>query len=95
MKWIRYLDETPPTNVNVLILVNGEIHEGYLDSVVLMGNTEPTLFETLYTNSKNYGCGSPQHTSWGDDPYWMPIPCEKPKQIKSTKPKCEIMGIVK
>ena len=93
MKWIRLSEQVPPVNTDILILVNGEIHEGYLDSVLLMVKPdEPTLFETLYTNSENYGCGSPQHSSWGDDPYWMPIPCKKPIQIKSTKPKYELWG---
>jgi hypothetical protein len=85
MNWIRYTDEKPPTNKNILVLVNGEIHEGYLDSRILMGEDEPTLMQTLYTNSTNYGCGSAQHTSWGIDPYWMHIPYEKPKQILGHK----------
>jgi hypothetical protein len=92
MKWIRYSEEKPPINTDVLVLVNGEIHEGYLDSVLLMGKEEPTIFETLYTNSNNHGCGSRQHKTWGDDPYWMHIPCKKPVQIKYDKPRYEIIG---
>lgn len=95
MKWIRYSEEKPPLNIDVLVLVDGEIHEGYLDSVLLMGDIEPTEFHTLYTNSRNGGCGSPQHTYWGDDPYWMPIPCEKPTQIKTDKTKCELWEKIK
>jgi hypothetical protein len=84
IKWYRVSEVEPPVNTNILVLVNGEIHEGYLHEheIMVKGLVKDT---TLYTNSKNYGCGSPQHLPWGDDPYWMPIPVEKPKQIKSEK----------
>lgn len=80
MTWIRLRDKKPPTNVNILILVDGRIQEGYLDSLVLMGNTEPTEFHTSY----RHGYEHAQHCYWGDDPYWMHIP-EKPKQITTVK----------
>jgi hypothetical protein len=79
LKWIRFSEQRPPNNVRVLVLVRGEVHEGLIDSVLLMGNTEPTLFESLFKNDPRKEF-SLQHTSWGDDPYWMPMPASKPKQ---------------
>jgi hypothetical protein len=81
IRWIRYSEQKPPVNERVLVLVNGEIHEGFLHSYVLMGNTEPTIFQTLFTNDLRKAF-SAQHTYWGDDPYWMPLPAPKPKQQK-------------
>jgi hypothetical protein len=80
MSWIRLSEQKPPTNVDILILVDGRIQEGYLDSVVLMGHTEPTEFHTSYRHDYDH----PQHCYWGDDPYWMHI-LEKPKQIPTVK----------
>jgi hypothetical protein len=88
--WIRYKDQKPPLFEHVLVLVNGEVHEGFLDSYVIMGNTEPTVFKTLMTNSHG-PCGSAQHTSWGDDPYWLPMPFPKPKQVRKKREKCDEM----
>lgn len=84
MTWIRYEDQKPKVNERVLVLINGEIHEGFLDEVLLMGHSEPTIFQTVYTIPK-CELSSAQHWTWGEDPYWMPIPCEKPKQLRTTK----------
>ena len=93
MNWIRYSEQKPPINTNVLVLVDGEIHEGYLDSIVLMGNTEPTIFETLYTNDHSNGkMFTRQHLWWGTDPYWMYIPAPKPKQLPNKPPKFDVIG---
>jgi len=91
-KWIRYSEQKPPINERVLVLVNGEVHEGFLDSVLLMGNTEPTIFKTLLTNDSRKEF-SAQHTTWGYDPYWMPMPAPKPKQQTrpESKEKSEMM----
>ena len=87
MKWIRLSDQKPPINTDILILVDGRIQEGYLHSFVLMGDTEPTEFHTSYRHDYEHA----QHCYWGDDPYWMPITCEKPKQIPTKKRSwCEI-----
>ncbi len=85
IKWIRYSEQKPPINENILVLVNGEIHEGFLHSLLLMGNKDPTLFKTLFTNDSRKEF-SAQHTSWGFDPYWMPIPAIKPVQEKKLNP---------
>ncbi len=84
LKWIRYSEQKPPINERVLVLVDGEVHEGFLDSYILMGNTEPTVFKTLLRNDyrKEF---SAQHASWGHDPYWMPMPAPKPKQQKRSQ----------
>jgi hypothetical protein len=81
MKWIRLSEQKPPINTDILILVDGRIHEGYLHSLLLMGKTEPTEFHTTYLTNYEHA----QHGYWGDDPYWMPIPCEKPEQIPTKK----------
>ena len=78
-KWIQYSKKKPPINERVLVLVDGEVHEGFLDSVLLMGKKKPTVFQTLFTN-KQFSC-SAQHSHWGHDPYWMKIP-KKPLQKK-------------
>lgn len=79
IKWVRYSEQKPPVDVRVLVLVNEEVHEGFLDSELLMGELEPTIFKTLFTNNTRKEF-SAQHTTWGADPYWMPLPATKPRQ---------------
>lgn len=78
MSWIRYEDKKPEIGQRVLVLIDGEIHEGFLDEVDIYKHG-PTVFQTVCTMPKST-LSSTQHWTWGEDPYWMPIPCEKPKQ---------------
>jgi hypothetical protein len=84
INWIQYSKQKPPINERVLVLVEGEVHEGFLDSILLMGESEPTIFQTLFTNAyrKEF---SAQHGTWCHDPYWMPIPSPKPIQLRDPK----------
>lgn len=93
IRWIRYSDQKPPINERVLVLVNGEVHEGFLDSILLMGKTEPTIFKTLFTNDPRKEF-SAQHGTWGYDPYWMPMPAPKPTQLQRQKPLKEKMEMI-
>jgi hypothetical protein len=90
-RWIRFLDEKPKIGERVLVLIDGEIHEGYLDEVDLWKSGH-TVFQTVFTIPSD-SLSSAQHWSWGYDPYWMPIPCEKPEQLKMPKGQifCELM----
>ena len=81
--WIRYCDQKPKFKERVLVLIDGEIHEGYLEELDLW-NGGPTLFQTVFTIPR-CDLSSAQHLSWGEDPYWMPIPCAKPAQNQTHK----------
>jgi len=91
-RWIRFSEQKPPVNEPILVLVEGEVHEGFLDSYVLIGRTEPTEFKTLFTNRRgSEKAFSAQHTSWGYDPYWMPMPAPKPEQLTRERPKYDVL----
>jgi hypothetical protein len=77
MTFIRYRDQKPPVNTPLLILIDGEIREGYIDEVLLLGNVLPTHFQTVHYPEREQW--KDQHSYWGYDPYWMLAP-EKPKQ---------------
>lgn len=77
--WIRYADQQPPANTPLLILIDGEVFEGYIDEVLLLGEVIPTRFKTVrFPISRNMS--KDQHWDWGTDPYWMLCPT-KPIQV--------------
>ena len=77
--WIRYADQQPPANTPLLILIDGEVFEGYIDEVMILGQVIPTRFKTVhFPISRNMS--KDQHWDWGTDPYWMLCP-KKPIQV--------------
>lgn len=82
-RWTRYKDQKPPIGERVLVLVDGEIHEGFLHQVDL-AVSGPTVFQTVFTFPR-CSLRSAQHMSWGEDPYWMTLPAAKPQQERSEK----------
>ena len=81
-EWIRMKDEFPPSNVPLLVLVDGTVREGYIDEILLLGQVLPTKFQTIHYPERDQW--KDQHSSFGFDPYWMLCPA-KPVQERDTR----------